>query len=110
MVGHAADPALDLFNKEIKPILNEYCYGCHGGGIDKGGVILDEFATGADLKDHALWVRALRNIRTGIMPPADEPDLPPELAEKLTKWVKGDVFELNPAVPDPGRLTLRRLN
>ena len=108
--SRAADPALDFFAKEIKPILNEYCYGCHGGGIDKGGVTLDEFASGADLKDHALWVRALRNVRTGIMPPADEPRLPPELAEKLTKWVKRDVFELDPAVPDPGRVTLRRLN
>jgi len=75
--SRAVDPALDFFAKEIKPILNEYCYGCHGGGIDKGGVTLDEFASGADLKDHALWVRALRNVRTGIMPPADEPRLPP---------------------------------
>ena len=69
----AADPALDFFAKQIKPILNEYCYGCHGGGVDKGGVTLDEFASGADLKDHALWVRALRNVRTGIMPPPWQP-------------------------------------
>ncbi len=110
VAGRAADPALDLFTKEIRPILNEYCYGCHGGGIDKGGVTLDEFSTGAELKDHGLWVRALRNVRTGIMPPADEPRLPPALAEKLTQWVKRDVFELDPAKPDPGRVTVKRLN
>jgi hypothetical protein len=39
-----AEPALEFFTKEIQPVLNEYCYGCHGGGIAKGGVTLDDFA------------------------------------------------------------------
>lgn len=101
---------MDFFTKEIRPILNEYCYGCHGGGIAKGGVTLDEFTTAQELKDHALWVRALRNVRAGIMPPVDEPHLPPDQVAKLAHWIKGQVFELNPAQPDPGRVTLRRLN
>ena len=101
---------MDLFKKEIRPVLDTYCYGCHGGGIAKGGVTLDEFANTKELKDHALWLRALRNVRSGIMPPADEPQLPKEVAAKLSQWIKRDVFELDPAVPDPGRVTVRRLN
>lgn len=101
---------MDLFKKEIQPVLDTYCYGCHGGGIAKGGVTLDEFANTKELKDHALWLRALRNVRSGIMPPAEEPQLPKEIAAKLSQWIKRDVFELDPAVPDPGRVTVRRLN
>jgi hypothetical protein len=101
---------MDFFTQQIQPVLNEYCYGCHGGGIAKGGVTLDEFTNAKELKDHALWLRALRNVRAGIMPPVDEPHLPPEQVAKLTQWIKRQVFELDPAQPDPGRVTLRRLN
>ena len=109
-VGVAAEDALVTFKREIQPVLNEYCYDCHGAGVAKGGVTLDEFSTTAELKDHKLWLRALNNVRSKIMPPADEPHLPPAEAEKLSAWIKRQVFELDPAVPDPGRVTVRRLN
>ncbi len=105
-----AEPALALFDREIKPMLDEYCYGCHGGGIGKGGVTLDEFSNTAELKDHKLWLRALKNVRSGIMPPATEPHLPSAEAAKLVEWIKRQAFELDPAKPDPGRVTVRRLN
>jgi hypothetical protein len=110
LVGLAEEPALALFNKEIAPMLNEYCYGCHGNGLSKGDVSLDEFTTTAELKDHNLWLRALKNVRSGIMPPVDEPRLPAADTAKLVEWIKRQAFELDPAKPDPGRVTVRRLN
>ncbi len=110
LTGFTAEPALEVFNREIKPMLDEHCYGCHGGGIDKGGVTLDEFSTAAELKDHPLWLRALKNVRSGIMPPATEPHLPSAEAAKLVEWIKRQAFELDPAKPDPGHVTVRRLN
>ena len=101
---------LDVFKKDIQPILDEYCYDCHGNGNKKGGVQLDGFETEAALHDHKLWMRALKNVRSGIMPPADEPGLPPELAQKVSEWIKRGPFSLDPLKPDPGRVTVRRLN
>ncbi len=106
----AAGDAMATFQREIQPVLNEFCYDCHGNGVSKGGVTLDDFSTGAELKDHKLWLRALKNVQAGIMPPIDEAHLPPAHAEKLTQWIKREIFELDPAVPDPGRATVRRLN
>ncbi len=106
----AAEPNLDVFKREIQPVLEKYCYDCHGAGVAKGGVTLDEFTTPAALADHALWGRALRNVRSGIMPPADELKLPAAEAEKLMQWIKRDAFGIDPAKPDPGRVTVRRLN
>jgi len=106
----AGEPQLDVFKNEIQPILEEYCYDCHGGGFKKGGVQLDGFESEAALHDHKLWSRALKNVRSGIMPPADEPGLPPEAAQKIAEWIKRGAFSLDPQHPDPGRVTVRRLN
>ncbi len=112
VVAHAAagEPQLDVFRKDIQPILEEYCYDCHGNGFKKGGVQLDGFENEAALHDHKLWLRALKNVRSHIMPPADEPSLPPDAAEKITEWIKHGAFSLDPQHPDPGRVTVRRLN
>ncbi|HEY5079292.1 MAG TPA: c-type cytochrome domain-containing protein, partial [Opitutaceae bacterium] len=108
--GRAADSALDSFNRDAEPILEQYCYDCHGDGSKKGGVHFDEFKTDADVQDHALWLRVMKNVRTGIMPPATEPRVPSEEEKKLMTWIKLQAFSLDPAHPDPGRVTLRRLN
>ncbi len=106
----AADTALTTFNRDIQPLLQAHCYDCHGDGNSKGGVRLDGFKSDADLKDHKLWLRVLKNTRAHIMPPADEDPLEETDIAKLAEWIKRDAFELDPARPDPGRVTVRRLN
>ncbi|MEO7413582.1 MAG: DUF1592 domain-containing protein [Opitutaceae bacterium] len=105
-----ADPKLAVFRRDIQPILERYCYDCHGDGAEKGGVKLDGFNTAADLGDHGLWLRALRNVRSGIMPPVDEEKPSGAEAEKLMQWIKREGLGLDPNRPDPGRVTVRRLN
>ena len=98
------------FRTEIQPLLEKYCYDCHGDGSDKGGVRLDIFDTKEALHNHELWLRAMRNVRAGIMPPPDTDQLSKEEIEKLVTWIKREGMELDPAKPDPGRATVRRLN
>ena len=91
-------------------VLDRYCFDCHGNGIAKGGVTLDGSSEAEHRANPELWARVLRNVRAGIMPPADEPR--PEPAERglLETWIKSSVFGLDPREPDPGHVTLRRLN
>src|ERR1041385_425102 len=44
------------------------------------------------------------------MPPAKKPQPTTEERQQLEKWIKSDAFGINPANPDPGRVTVRRLN
>jgi hypothetical protein len=44
------------------------------------------------------------------MPPADEPRPTPGEHATLIRFIERDVFALDPARPDPGAVTLRRLN
>ncbi len=106
-----ANPA-EQYRREIEPILSAYCYDCHGYGAQEGSVTLDEFADAdAALANRDLWFRALKMLRAGMMPPA-EADQRPSAAEVATleAWIKTGVFRLDPANPDPGRVTVRRLN
>lgn len=105
-----AQPVMEKFKKDIQPMLETYCYSCHGDGESEGGVTLDQFKDEASLKDHKLWLRVLKNTRSRIMPPVDEDYLEDEEIEKLATFIKREVFELDPARPEPGRVTVRRLN
>jgi hypothetical protein len=110
-VSGAESPAVARFQDAIQPVLMEYCYGCHGEGMKKGGVAFDGFASDeAMLKNRDLWWAVLRNVRAGIMPPAQKPHLAATEIQLLADWIKRDVFGIDPQNPDPGRVTIRRLN
>jgi hypothetical protein len=100
------------FASEVKPLMQNYCFKCHGNGKKKGGLALDEFiASAAAAKDDKTWEHVLENLRTGEMPPDDETKQPTlEEREKIMKWIDLAVFAVDPDNPDPGRVTIRRLN
>jgi hypothetical protein len=99
------------FHQQIEPILVEYCYGCHGAGEKKGQVAFDEFKSDDELLHNPdLWWRVLRNVRSNIMPPAGEARPSAEEKSLLARWIKYKAMGIDPQDPDPGRITLRRLN
>src|SRR5262245_24172781 len=60
----AADTAKTHFGENIQPILEDYCYSCHGNGVKKGGMAFDGLESdGARLRDPKLWWSVLRNVR-----------------------------------------------
>lgn len=107
----SASQAIADFHNTVQPILAHYCYDCHGEGEHKGGISLDEFASDqALLNNRDLWWRVLKNVRAGLMPPQKN-DRPSEQEKRqLADWIKYGAFGIDPASPDPGRVTIRRLN
>ncbi len=99
------------FRDDIQPLLIDYCYRCHAEGTSKGGVAFD--AGGSDealVKRRDLWWSVLKNVRAGLMPPAGKPRPTAGEVDLLADWIKRDVFGVDPRDPDPGRVTIRRLN
>lgn len=104
-------PWADEFRKDIQPILSQYCSDCHFDGTHKGNVALDEFKSDdALLANHDLWFKVLKNVRAGIMPPRKEPQPTADDKSRLANWIKYGPFGIDPHNPDPGRVTVRRLN
>jgi hypothetical protein len=107
----AADPpAITHFQERIRPVLSQYCFDCHGDGANKGGIAFDELKTDEAILNHELWSKVLKNVRAGIMPPQKKPHPGPEDRKKLEEWIKYEAFGIDPKNPDPGRVTVRRLN
>ena len=107
----AADRVEARFDQQVRPILEDYCFACHGNGLKKGGVTLDGLASdGARLHDGEFWWAVLKNVRSGIMPPAGKPRPSEKEQQLLEDWIKSGAFGLDPDDPDPGRVTVRRLN
>ncbi|HMJ89809.1 MAG TPA: DUF1592 domain-containing protein, partial [Candidatus Acidoferrum sp.] len=110
-LGLAAEDHATLFRTKIQPILKEYCYDCHADGANKGQVAFDEFRSDETmLGEHELWLKALKNLRASIMPPPKRAQPSAEQKRQLEEWIKTAVFKADAQNPDPGRVTVRRLN
>ena len=108
----AKDPAKLSYAKDVLPLLKKYCYDCHADGAKKGGVEYDKHASSAELlADRKLWDQTLVNVRSRAMPPENR-KRQPTLAERelIQAWIDFQVFKTDPRHPDPGRVTIRRLN
>lgn len=99
------------FKARVQPLLEKYCYDCHGDGMDKGKVAFDTFKSHDELlAKRDLWLAVLKNVRAGLMPPEKKDRPTAEELHALENWIKGDVFRIDSENPDPGRVTMRRLN
>lgn len=101
----------ETFEKKVMPVLQQYCYDCHGDGMDKGNFALDKHADyKALMADKKFWDNVREHVDTHVMPPENKDQPTNEEREAITRWIEDDVFWVDPKRPDPGHITLRRLN
>jgi mono/diheme cytochrome c family protein len=85
----------------------KYCFDCHGDGADKGGLALDALLRRPDAPE---WHKAWKIVRHEFMPPAGRKAPTPEERRAMVEWIAVNRLGVDPAAPDPGRVTIRRLN
>ena len=111
--AYAAPPLLpqdsDFFEKEVRPLLVQRCYGCHSGTNPKANLALDtragwqrSSASGPVVRpgdaDNSLLVKAVRHTPgVAAMPPGTQ------LSERdiavLTKWIQQGAFDPRGTMP-----------
>ncbi|HIL24290.1 MAG TPA: DUF1592 domain-containing protein [Verrucomicrobia bacterium] len=110
---NAVDLAKMSFEKDILPILQENCFSCHGDGEAKGDLSLDGFKTANDVhRGYKIWEKIRKLVLANEMPPQKKKKRPDAKQRALlTDWTRQtlDTF-YRTAPPDPGRVTVRRLN
>ena len=95
----------------VRPILDRYCFRCHGPEKQKGKVRLDvldpDLVAGSD---EDAWELALGMIQAGVMPPSDvaQPTDPERRA--LVGWIRDSLKEAARANAGERDAVLRRLN
>ena len=107
----ASAQAAPTYAKSVRPLLEKYCYNCHGNGKKKADLALDAYPDEAAIqRDRKTWEKILLNVRTREMPPESKPQPTPAERELIANWIEAEVFKCDCQHPDPGRVTLRRLN
>jgi len=94
--AHAADSKLTgskyNFEKEVKPILQKFCYDCHDEDVMKGDVQLDNLDP--DIvkgKDGGKWHAALDVINTSDMPPKKKKQPSDQERRILVDWITDNI-------------------
>src|SRR5262245_28812082 len=54
----------------FKPVVEQYCYGCHNTRLKIGGLSLQDQDVARVEQAPEIWEKVIRKLRTGMMPPA----------------------------------------
>ncbi|MDZ4289862.1 MAG: DUF1592 domain-containing protein, partial [Prosthecobacter sp.] len=114
--GLAAEPLATRgqagYEQKIKPLLEQFCFDCHADGVDKGDFSFDKFKDYPALRtDLKFWDHVRQQVVTHVMPPEKKKEKPTlEQRDAILAWIDDAIFWFDPAKPDPGHVTYRRLN
>jgi hypothetical protein len=100
------------FEKASVAFMQKHCVSCHGKEKQKGDLVLHEFLDGQSLlKARKKWKGILNAVEQHEMPPDDEPQPTDEERRVFLESARAVFADADKnAKPDPGRVTLRRLN
>lgn len=100
------------FREQILPLLSEHCLDCHSGAEADAGLSLEHFETPLDLlKERSVANRIVEMLKLETMPPPDVSELANPDRQTLIAWITDTIENYDCGrEPDPGRVTLRRLN
>ena len=111
LLPHLAAAQAVTFEQQIQPLLAKYCYDCHGDKRQKGDLSLQSFKSLAEAQNNrATWERVLHNLSSREMPPPNKPQPTQQERDLVARWIEASVLGCDCTKPDPGRVTLRRLN
>jgi hypothetical protein len=113
----ADSPALDAsasqeFDRDVKPLVGNYCLKCHSSEKHKGDIDLEQFVSATNVFKHPkAWEKVLEQLNSGDMPPREKPQPAPEERQRLLAGVNTLLDAAAQArAGDPGPVVLRRLN
>jgi len=93
-----------------RALLDQYCVRCHNERQRIADLTLDTLNVNAVGNDAAVWEKVLHKIRAGAMPPASMPRPPLPSLDNFTTWLEAGLDDAARANPNPGQVTVHRLN
>jgi hypothetical protein len=107
-------PALaGKFASDVRPLVTKYCGDCHSGAAAEAAVDFDRLNVDAAavLAGRDTWEKAVDNLDQHVMPPDGNSKPSPDERARIVAGLRA-LFDHADSLlpPDPGRVTLRRLN
>ena len=100
------------FQKDIRPVLEQYCFGCHDDTA-KGDVNLEALSEkGSFWRDPKSWEKALAQLHDRVMPPPKKEQPTDEERARVVDFLRTTLANPDATkVPrDPGRTVIHRLS
>ncbi len=100
------------FQQDIRPLLENYCFGCHDDTA-RGGINLEALSEkGAFWRDPKVWEKALAQLGDRVMPPAKKEQPKEEERARILDWLRATLETPDLAIVprDPGRSVIHRLS
>ena len=93
-----------------RALLDKYCVTCHNARLKTANLTFDKMDLAHVSDDGAVWEKAVRKLRGGMMPPPGAPR--PDLAavDSFVTWLETSLDQAAAANPNPGTVALHRLN
>jgi hypothetical protein len=93
-----------------RAMLDHYCVTCHNQKAKTAGVMFDTMDLAHVGKDAAVWEKAVRKLRGGMMPPIGMPRPDQATADSFLKFLETSLDQAALDAPNPGTVSLHRLN
>jgi hypothetical protein len=91
-------------------LLNRFCVDCHNTVDWAGGFSMEGAGPGALTEDPAVWEKAVRKLRTGMMPPPGKPRPAKAQVEAVSRYLETRLDDQWRQAPNAGAKSLHRLN
>ncbi|HEY1759864.1 MAG TPA: DUF1592 domain-containing protein [Bryobacteraceae bacterium] len=93
-----------------RAMLDQYCVTCHNQRAKTAGLMFDTMDLSHAGADAAVWERAVRKLRGGMMPPPGSKRPDQAMVDSFLKSLEASLDQAAAANPNPGTITLHRLN
>ncbi len=102
----ATDPAA----QQKWTMLHDYCVKCHNATDWAGSVAFDTMLPEQIPQDAKIWEEAVTKLQGRLMPPPGEKQPGQQRIDSFVSWLQSDLDAAAQGHPDPGYVTLHRLN
>ncbi|HEY6454361.1 MAG TPA: DUF1592 domain-containing protein [Steroidobacteraceae bacterium] len=109
LLASAAVHAVDSAHEKWQ-LLGEYCEKCHNANDWAGSVAFDTMQPQDIPQDAKIWEEAVTKLQGRLMPPPGEKQPPQGRIDSFVSWLQTNLDAADAAHPDPGYVTLHRLN
>jgi hypothetical protein len=98
-------------NADEWTVIKKYCFDCHNRDDLAADLAFDKMSPEHVAADAETWEKAIRKLRSGLMPPAGNPRPDGKAVTELVSWLETEIdTAAEKAAPPPGRVSLHRLN
>jgi hypothetical protein len=80
------------YERDVRPLLDRYCFRCHGGKKTEGELNLVAIKSSADAAASPIWEQVLGRFIAVEMPPANNPQPSDPEHDTIRHWLEGALF------------------